>query len=341
MCSPAIRALKEAKTRITLLTSTSGSAIARLIPEIDDILVLDAPWVKQNSTHQKDRLVSTAKELKKNNFEAAIIFTTYSQSPLPAAFLCYLAKIPLRAAYCRENPYQLINCRVPEQEPEEFIRHEVQRQLDLVQQLGYASRNKNLSISLSKKAKLSLKKKLEPLDLPENWYALHAGSSAPSRRYPPENYAEVIKRLYKNKKVALLTGQKEEAPILDKLTSRLPEGAFRKILNLNVEELAALIEESPFLISNNTGPVHIASALKTPVVVLYALTNLQHGPWNVSNRVLFHNVPCRLCYKSICPQGHHYCLKKVSSEEVVKAVYSIIKTKGKNYVHTGHKLSLP
>ena len=66
-------------------------------------------------------------------------------------------------------------------------------------------------------------------------------------------------------------------------------------------ELAALIERARVLVSNNSGPVHLASALGTPVVDLYALTNPQHTPWQTPHRVLFHDVPCRWCYRSVCP----------------------------------------
>jgi ADP-heptose:LPS heptosyltransferase len=74
------------------------------------------------------------------------------------------------------------------------------------------------------------------------------------------------------------------------------------------------------VLANNTGPAHIAAALGTPVVDLYALTNPQHTPWAVPNRVLSYDVPCKYCYKSICPMGHHDCLRRVAPEAVVAAV---------------------
>jgi ADP-heptose:LPS heptosyltransferase len=92
---------------------------------------------------------------------------------------------------------------------------------------------------------------------------------------------------------------------------------------LDLADLAALIEHTPVLVSNNTGPVHIAAAVGTPVVELYALTNPQHTPWGVPNRVLFHGVSCKYCYKSICPQGHHACLRLVQPEDVVTAVIEL------------------
>ena len=97
---------------------------------------------------------------------------------------------------------------------------------------------------------------------------------------------------------------------------------------LSLPDLAALIERAPLLISGNTGPVHIAAAVGTPVVDLYALTNPQHTPWLVPGRVLNHDVPCQPCYKSICPEGHHHCLELVEPGEVVRAALDLLRDFG-------------
>ena len=93
---------------------------------------------------------------------------------------------------------------------------------------------------------------------------------------------------------------------------------------LSLGELGALIEAADLLICNNTGPAHIAAAVGTPVVDLYALTNPQHTPWQVESRVLFHDVPCRNCYKSVCPAGHHDCLRRVPPERVAEAARELL-----------------
>jgi ADP-heptose:LPS heptosyltransferase len=93
---------------------------------------------------------------------------------------------------------------------------------------------------------------------------------------------------------------------------------------LDVPALAAVLARASLLISNNTGTVHVAAAVGTPVVDLYALTNPQHTPWQVPHRVLFHDVPCKYCYKSICPEGHHHCLRLVEPDEVLQAVAELL-----------------
>lgn len=88
-------------------------------------------------------------------------------------------------------------------------------------------------------------------------------------------------------------------------------------------EFAALIERTAVLVTNNSGPVHLASALATPVVDLYALTNPQHTPWQTPQRVLFRDVECRWCYRGVCPEGHHRCLLGISAAEVVAAALEL------------------
>lgn len=60
------------------------------------------------------------------------------------------------------------------------------------------------------------------------------------------------------------------------------------------------------------------------MVDLYALTNLQYAPWQVPSAVLYHDVPCRNCYKSVCPQGHHACLDQLAPARVVSAVRTLL-----------------
>jgi ADP-heptose:LPS heptosyltransferase len=79
------------------------------------------------------------------------------------------------------------------------------------------------------------------------------------------------------------------------------------------------------LLSGNTGPVHLAAAVGTPVVDVYALTNPQHTPWMVPSRVLFRDVPCRWCYSSVCLTGHHRCVRDVPPAEVAAAAVELLR----------------
>lgn len=324
MCTPAIRALKKTGEgrKITLLTSPSGAAVVPFVPEIDAVIEYGAPWLKSSKPHGPEVDLEMVEKLRSCQFDAAVIFTTYSQSALPAAYLCYLAGIPLRLAHCRENPYQMLSDWVPEPEPKQTMRHEVRRQLDLVGTVGFITADEKLSFMVPKEDIKWAWQRLsaEGIDLHGSWVVIHPGATAASRRYPVRHWVKVVKELDAAGYPIVFTGSIEEGELIDEIMQRAEVNAISLAGALDLGKLGAVIGLAAAMISNNTGPAHIAAALGTPLVVLYALTNPQHTPWLPDSRVLFHDVPCRFCYKSACPQGHHECLEKVEPSQVLEAV---------------------
>ena len=200
MTTPALRSLKESVSgrHITLLTSSAGSAIAPLIPELDATIVYDSPWLKATAPRTDSRSeFEMIQYLRQFQFDGAVIFTVYSQNPLPSAFLCYLADIPLRLAHCHENPYQILTDWVKDPEPEDGIRHEVQRQLDLVAAIECQTENEHLSLRVEESDRESVRSRLNSfqLDRDRPWVVIHPGATAASRRYPPEGFAVAVDRL--------------------------------------------------------------------------------------------------------------------------------------------------
>lgn len=329
MTTPAIRALKTShpQRRITLLTSSAGATTASLVPEIDSVIVYNAPWLKATAPRCDSRPeYEMAHQLRSLRFDAAVIFTVYSQNPLPSAFLCYLADIPRRLAHCRENPYQLLTNWVKDPEPETLIRHEVRRQLDLVASVGCQTQQETLSLRIPESARCYVQDVLQQLEFDQTqpWVIIHPGATAASRRYPSAGFAEVTRRLVAQNIQVVFTGTEPEYELVQQI--QLQSGVETRSLvgYLNLAQMVALVAAAPLLIANNTGPVHIAAAVGTPVVDLYALTNPQHTPWGVPHRVLFHDVPCKYCYKSICPEGHHDCLRLVTPDAIVTAACELL-----------------
>lgn len=332
MTTPAIRALKasQPRRRVTLLTSEAGAAVAPLLPDLDDTLVYDAPWLKATALRMSSQPeYAMAEQLRHREFDAAVVFTVYSQSPLPSAFLCYLADIPLRLAHCHENPYQLLTDWVGDLEPEHYVRHEVRRQLDLVARVDCHTEDERLSLRVPEVARCQVLHLLDNLGLDPSrpWVVIHPGATALSRRYPPESFAAVARQLILEVGLQVVfTGTQPEQELVEQIQAAIAIPSYSLVGQLNLAELAALLELAPVLISNNTGPVHVAAAVGTPVVDLYALTNPQHTPWEVSHRLLFHDVPCKFCYKSICPESHYDCLRRVAPETVVRATCELLET---------------
>ena len=155
---------------------------------------------------------------------------------------------------------------------------------------------------------------------------VHCGATAPSRRYPAEYFAEALKLLGTRAGSIVLTGDAQEVALTQEVARAC--GSEVPVVNmagaLSLGEFACLLESASALLSNNTGPVHMAAALGTPVIDLYALTNPQHTPWMVPSRVLYHDVACKYCYRSVCPEGHHQCLRGVAPQRVCEAVLSLL-----------------
>ncbi|MDP8959540.1 MAG: lipopolysaccharide heptosyltransferase II [Actinomycetota bacterium] len=328
MSTPAIRALKESGPgrRITLLTSSRGTEVARLVPEVDHVIRYDPPWMKATAP-RVDSGPEHAMIERLRGFDASVIFTVYSQSPLPAALLCHLADIPLRLAHSRENPYQLLTDWVPDPEPEHLVRHEVRRQLDLVSTVGAGVEDERLSLQVPDAAHEKVARLVQEigLEVDRPWVVVHPGATAPSRRYPWEHFVQVAGGLGGELGCQVVfTGTEPERELVEQIRSLVEGPTFSLVGRLDLAELAALLSVAPLMVSNNTGPAHVAAAVGTAVVDLYALTNPQHTPWMVRHRVLSHDVPCRNCYSSVCREGHHDCLRLVRPQQVVEAAAELL-----------------
>ena len=332
MTTPAMHALRAAVPgrHLTLLTSTANLGLAPFLGDVDKVLGYDAPWHGCPNTLDPAPDLAMVNALRERHFDAAVIFTVYSQNPLPGAMLCYFAGIPRRLAHCRENPYGLLTDWVCETEPHGGVRHEAERQLHLVAQVSAICADTRMRFDVTAQARRTLTRRLAARGIPSRgpWFVIHPGASAASRRYPPERFGEAAARLARLSSLPiLLTGGADERELIRSVISAAGPAARSRLHDfsgqLNIGELGALIERAAVLIGNNSGPVHLASALGTPVVDLYALTNPQHTPWQTEHRVLFRDVDCRWCYRSVCPKGHHACLLGVPAAEVAAAALEL------------------
>ena len=324
MTTPALRALKEAVPgrRLTVLASPAGARIARALPFVDDVLEFAAPWMKHpGRADAARRTAALVSELQARRFDAAVIFTVFSQSALPAALALTLADIPLRAAHCRENPYELLTEWIAEQDLDvrAGVRHEVSRQLDLVAALGAVPADTRLQFPVSDAAIAALARKLAAARVQPPYIAVHPGATAPSRRYPLAQLAEAVATLVRDHGYTVVAMGGEEDRAAAQALCRA--GAAVSLAGeLALDELAAALACAQVVVANNSLAAHLAAAVGTPVCDLYALTNPQHTPWRVAHRLLNHDVGCRNCFKSVCPERHHRCLAAVAPAEVVRAV---------------------
>ncbi|MEO6891778.1 MAG: glycosyltransferase family 9 protein [Ktedonobacteraceae bacterium] len=331
--TPAIHAIKTSlpDTKLTLLASGIGAQVGQLNPDIDDVIVHQAPWMDPwrtlpHDSQREQRMIAT---LRARAFDGAIIFTSFRQSALPAAYLCYLADIPLRLAASLDGPGSLLTTR--HKHPEHMM-HEVERGLDLVGAIGLTTDELDLVLRVPNEARVGIIDLLLSAHIERRHplVVVHPGCSMPARTYPWEMFAGVLDLLVERlDAVVALTGAHDEQELVTRVHERVQPHHRRAVLplagKLSFPQLCALIEAADLTVTNNTGPMHIAAAVKTPVVALFALTNPpeQWGPWRVPHRQLYHDVACRICYSRVCPYGHE-CLRLVTPAMVVDAARELL-----------------
>ena len=335
MTTPALLAMKNSApgVHLALLSSPAGAALAPCLPWIDELIVDEVPWMKNGAARADEaelgrREAQLVERLARGRFDAAVIFTVCTQSALPAALVCRMAGIPLRLAHCRENPYGLLSDWVADHERvQDGMRHEVERQLALVGTVGWTIDDARLRLQTTAEhgARAGQRLRAAGADPAAPYFVVHPGASAASRRYPAERFGAAADTIARQSGfLAVFTGDAGEAALIEEARAAMRQRSVSLAGQLGVAELAALIGGARLLLANNTGPAHVAAAMGTPLVALYALTNPQHTPWQVPSRVLNHDVPCRNCLKSVCPQGHHDCLRKVEPHAVAAASLGLL-----------------
>ncbi len=329
LCVPAFRAIKETspQARLTLLASSAGSVVAELCPYLDDVIVYDAPWmdVARVLPQRQQREADVVRTIQERQFDGAIIFTSYHQSSLPAALLCYMAGVPLRLAASVDFPGTLLTTR---HRHSATVVHEVERVLDLVAGVGFTTARKEMELRVpeGKLAEVQMMLVKKGVDLKRPIIAIHPGSTAQSRRYPWESYAAVADMLTQRHRFQVVfTGAPHEVGLIEQVRATMRSPSFSLAGETEFAQLVAAIQLADLLITNNTGPQHVASSVRTPQVVLFALTNYPHqwGPWMVPHRQLNYPTSCAICYQFTCPTDHA-CLRMVKPEQVVDAVLDVL-----------------
>jgi len=197
---------------------------------------------------------------------------------------------------------------------------------DLVSQLG-AKLNRELELWVNNRDREEAQTFLEKNHIEEtdSLVAVHPGAKRPSRRWPKERFAELTRWLSKEFRV-VITGGKDELPLAMYIKETAP-AAIVASGALSLMGTAALLERCRLFITNDTGIMHMAFALKVPTIALF-------GPGRPKRwvppdadwiRVIHHPTPCSPCYKWSCEDL--ICLKAITVEEVKRATVGLLSQK--------------
>jgi ADP-heptose:LPS heptosyltransferase len=317
LCGPAIRAVAASGARVTLLCGPHGRAAAELLPGVAETIEWRADWIDPEpqpiDPAQVERFVSL---IAARGFERALIFTSFHQSPLPLALLLRMADVPWVAAISDDYPGSLLDVR--HGTPSDV--HEVERALSLASACGY-------ELPYGDDGRLRLREVGGPYPRAAAlapYVVVHPGASVSARAWPAAAHRQLVERLTAQGRSVVVTGSAQERDLVAFVCGE--SAALGLAGDTSFAQLAGTIAAAQAIVVANTGPAHLAAAVGTPVVSLYAPTvpSVRWRPWGVPCVLLERDVPCAGCRARECPVPGHPCMTEIGVEQVCEALAALI-----------------
>ncbi|MFB9462355.1 glycosyltransferase family 9 protein [Streptomyces cinereospinus] len=315
LAGPAVRAVAAGSSYTALLCGPQGAGAARLLPGVDEVLVHDAPWTGLDPAPVSRRATRELLDtLTARRFDRALVLVSYHQSPLPAALLLKLAGVGWTAADSEDYPGALLDLRHHRQPH----RHEVLAALDLARDAGFA-----LPPGDNGALRVTPPPDMTRLTGPEPYVVLHPGAAVPARAWSRERAVRAAAALAAAGYRVVVTGGAGER----ELTARVA-GAHALDLGgvTHLEQLAGVLAGARAAVVGNTGPAHLAAAVGTPVVSLFApvVPAERWRPYGVPHVLLGdQEAPCAGTRARTCPTPGHPCLDGIGDAEVLAAVTAL------------------
>jgi heptosyltransferase II len=325
MSIPALRALRRLlpEAEITLAVRPWARDLFINQPFIDNVLIYD----RRNAFS----VVGQIREWRKRKFELAVLF----QNAFEAAVIPFFAGVPRRIGYATESRQALLTDPVPLPEWR-ATEHEVFYYLYLIAALEQSLFGSNTvtehppdaTLELSENRKVTARQQLLANGVLENntVVAVCPGSiNSRAKRWPAEYFAALSDRLIAEGKQVLLIGSKDEHDVSVDVTSRMHNKPVVLTGKTTLEELTAILSISDLVVTNDTGPAHIAAALGRPTLVIFGPTNpLTTRPFSAQAEILRHPPDCAPCMLRDCPIDHR-CMTAITVDEVLEHSLSILK----------------
>jgi lipopolysaccharide heptosyltransferase II len=309
MTGPALRALRKAYplADITMMASPAGQQVTPFLPWIDNVIAWRAIWqdISNQTVLNPNRELRLVEMLKNRHFDAALILTSFTQSPHPVAYACYLAGIPIRIGQSKEFGGALLTHWT---KPKADRNHQVDRNLHLLEFMGVPLDGTEMELHLPTAARENAMQTLLALGIqPGDPYVVMApGASCASRRYHQDRFATAAQGLVQASGIPLIVvGSEREAETIRPVTRLAEHHPFIHSLvgKTPLGEMMAIIQSSSLVIANNSAALHIADAFKRPMVILYSGTEYleQWQPRHAPARMLYRSVHCSPCFSFECP----------------------------------------
>ncbi|MFC5234603.1 glycosyltransferase family 9 protein [Pseudonocardia zijingensis] len=321
LAGPAVRAVAASGAEVIMLVGPAGAAAARLLPGVADVLTWTAPWVPADPPEVRpDAVADLVAEVRGRGVAEAVVLTSFHQSPLPTALVLRLAGVARISGASVDYPGSLLDVRLRPGEdlPEDIA--EPQRALAVAAAAGYR-------LPPGDAGRLAVRAPdPPPAEVADGgpYVVLHPGAAVQARRWPADHHARAAELLAADGWRVVVTGGPDETA----LTARVAGVAGLDLGGrTSFAELAAVLAGAAVVVVGNTGAAHLAAAVGTPVVSLFApvVPAVRWRPHGVAHVLLGdQEAPCRDTRARTCPVPGHPCLAGVTAEDVVAAVTRLV-----------------
>jgi heptosyltransferase-2 len=327
----------------SVMTVPALRALRRVVPQAKITLVLrpgvrglfaDADFVDELLVYDRRNMFSAftqAREWKKRNFDLALLF----QNAFEAALIPFLAGVPLRLGYATESRQALLShpLALPDWRSS---RHEVFYYLYLVtalEQLLYQTSNicesdpdASLKLSESRIQEATQLLRANGLNTDGRIVAICPGSiNSRAKRWPADSFAKLADKLLEEGRQIAFVGSKAEEDVTREVTRRMSGRSVVLTGKTTIDQLTSILAVVDLVVTNDTGPAHIAAALGRPTLVIFGPTNpLTTRPFSGQAEILRHPPDCAPCMLRDCPIDHR-CMTAITVEEVHERSQAILK----------------
>ncbi|HTA76878.1 MAG TPA: lipopolysaccharide heptosyltransferase II [bacterium] len=326
MATPVVASVKKAfpKAKLSILCKPNFVAFWKSFSEVHEVLT-----VQKGLTGY----IRTVIEIKNHQFDVAVTLP----SSFSSAFLLFAADIPKRIGWGGEGREFLLTHVAPAPDPRQ--KHLVWEYLELIRAgLGrpIPLKTVQLAFPLNAKIKTEANQLLKSLKVTsKSMIALGPGATyGPAKHWPLVYWKQLIlKMLESGQETLLVVGGSEEKEYLTELWRGLPEKHTGRLVSLVGKTtpgvLAGVLNECKVLVTNDTGPMHVAAAVGIPAVAIFGSTSpTWTRPFGEGHTVIYKAVECSPCFQKTCPIGY-ICLNRISVSEVFEATKKKLKNKTK------------
>ncbi len=310
LAGPTIRALRLAypDAHLTLLASPVGADAAELLPWLDEVVPWRTVWQDANGSLAFDpgRETAAIERLRSLRADAAIILTSFSQTPFAAGYACYLAGIPVRVGHEESFGGGVLSHPIDGPAPI----HQAERNLHLLRGIGVPTGDGRLEAHVSDEAHAAVARLLAALPGDDAPVVVAPGASCAARRYDPASFARATAAISAGTgRPIVVIGTAKERPLAAPIVAAVPD-AVDLVGRTSLAEAAAVIARAGLVLANDSFAMHLADAFDRPVVVTFAGTDreAEWAPRRTRHIVLVRPTPCAPCRLFDCPLEGHPCM---------------------------------